>query len=341
MIDFLLQVCCETWGILKEASVFLLFGFLLAGRACGPRPQGRCSGSSAPARSSRCSGRRRSACRCRCAPAAWCRPRSDYAARAHPGRNRCLPHRHARDRGRFHQPELCADGSDHHRFPSARRRWSPPSPPGFATNFFGVARGNRRRRCSIPPVPQTRAADCCRRCCADDGDHHDHSHDHGLDHGHGTATITAMTTAMTTATTTRTGLDASRGWAVAASAAERSASTATHFANSWTRPATGWCSASCLSGVVAAALPPDLLRAVPGRRLRLDAGHAADRHPDLHLRLLLDAGGRGAGDEGPQSGRRPGLPARRAGHQPRQPGRAAEVPGRARRRRSISPRSSS
>jgi HflK protein len=31
MIDFLLRVFWETWGILKEASVFLLFGFLLAG----------------------------------------------------------------------------------------------------------------------------------------------------------------------------------------------------------------------------------------------------------------------------------------------------------------------
>ncbi len=31
MIDFVLQVIWETWGILKEASVFLLFGFLLAG----------------------------------------------------------------------------------------------------------------------------------------------------------------------------------------------------------------------------------------------------------------------------------------------------------------------
>lgn len=31
MTDFLLRVLWETWGILKEASVFLLFGFLLAG----------------------------------------------------------------------------------------------------------------------------------------------------------------------------------------------------------------------------------------------------------------------------------------------------------------------
>ena len=31
MIDFLLQVFWETWSIFKEASVFLLFGFALAG----------------------------------------------------------------------------------------------------------------------------------------------------------------------------------------------------------------------------------------------------------------------------------------------------------------------
>ena len=31
MIDFFLSVLWETWGILKEASVFLLFGFVLAG----------------------------------------------------------------------------------------------------------------------------------------------------------------------------------------------------------------------------------------------------------------------------------------------------------------------
>src|SRR5437762_2977335 len=31
MTDFLLQVLRETWEILKEAGVFLLFGFLLAG----------------------------------------------------------------------------------------------------------------------------------------------------------------------------------------------------------------------------------------------------------------------------------------------------------------------
>ena len=31
MIDFLLQVLWETWNILKQASIFLLFGFLLAG----------------------------------------------------------------------------------------------------------------------------------------------------------------------------------------------------------------------------------------------------------------------------------------------------------------------
>ena len=31
MIDFLLQVLWQTWNILKQASIFLLFGFLLAG----------------------------------------------------------------------------------------------------------------------------------------------------------------------------------------------------------------------------------------------------------------------------------------------------------------------
>jgi len=31
MVDFLLRVALETWSILKEASVFLLFGFVLAG----------------------------------------------------------------------------------------------------------------------------------------------------------------------------------------------------------------------------------------------------------------------------------------------------------------------
>ena len=31
MIDVLLQILLEIWEILKEASVFLLFGFLLAG----------------------------------------------------------------------------------------------------------------------------------------------------------------------------------------------------------------------------------------------------------------------------------------------------------------------
>ena len=31
MVDFLLQVVLETWNILREASVFLLFGFLVAG----------------------------------------------------------------------------------------------------------------------------------------------------------------------------------------------------------------------------------------------------------------------------------------------------------------------
>ena len=31
MVDFLLQVALQTWWILKEAAVFLLFGFALAG----------------------------------------------------------------------------------------------------------------------------------------------------------------------------------------------------------------------------------------------------------------------------------------------------------------------
>ena len=31
MIDFLLQVTWETWNIFKQASVFLLFGFFIAG----------------------------------------------------------------------------------------------------------------------------------------------------------------------------------------------------------------------------------------------------------------------------------------------------------------------
>jgi len=31
MLDFLFQVLWETWDILKDASIFLLFGFVLAG----------------------------------------------------------------------------------------------------------------------------------------------------------------------------------------------------------------------------------------------------------------------------------------------------------------------
>jgi uncharacterized membrane protein YraQ (UPF0718 family) len=31
MLDFMLQVALQTWWILKEAAVFLLFGFALAG----------------------------------------------------------------------------------------------------------------------------------------------------------------------------------------------------------------------------------------------------------------------------------------------------------------------
>ena len=40
MIDLLLQVLLEIWEILKEASVFLLFGFLLAGTLAVLVPKG-------------------------------------------------------------------------------------------------------------------------------------------------------------------------------------------------------------------------------------------------------------------------------------------------------------
>ena len=153
MIDVLLQVLLEIWEILKEASVFLLFGFLVAGTLAVLVPKGPVHQASRHRQSEVGAlglGDRDSAAALllrRSPDRAWIAPSG-----RDPRRNRCLPHRH---------PETGVD--------SISLTYALTDPiltivrplagivtaisAGFATNFFGVARARVEHGHAPPQAP--------------------------------------------------------------------------------------------------------------------------------------------------------------------------------------------
>ena len=307
MIDFLLQVLWETWNIFKQASIFLLFGFLLAGVLAVLVPEKALSKLFRQRQDQIGAvgvGDRRAVAavfvRCGAGRAGLAAPGR------HPGRHGCIPHRDTRDRRRFHQPELCADGSDHHRVPSGRR---------------GVHRDHRRDLASIssararqPEITQSRPASrrgrgrtaCGERARREPCSRAFTTHARSLERGR-----------------VRSAGRRSR-WSHRVGHPAR-ASRVYHYAFRQLLDDTSYwvVLGIVLSGIVAAALPPTFFEQYLSNELVSMLVMLAHQHPDLRLRFGSHAGGGRAGDEGAESGRRAGVPAGRTGHQHRQHRHAA------------------
>ena len=278
----------------------------LRSRACSRSwcRRGPCCASSAPARSSPCCGRPRSARRCRSARAACCRLRWACAAGRDQGRHGLVPDLDAGDRGRFDRlsyalmdpvidvfrPVTALCHGDH---------------GGLATNLFG------ERRPSRPPASAALAAQRGarrppERCCEHGGP--DHGHDH-RDH----ATWPA---------------DAGPGRSAGRADAARDLRLRVPRSPRRDR-LTGWCSASCCPECSPPRCRPIVFERYLSDPLDLDAADAGDRHPDVHLRVGVHPDRGRAGHEGLNPGCCAGVSAGRTGDQHRQHHRSSEVPRRA------------
>ena len=236
MVDFLLRVALETWSILKEASIFLLFGFVLAGRA-GHGRAGQAPVAAVRNRQSQVGalgaaiGAPLPLCSCGVLPTALALRRQG----ATPGATVSFL---------ISTPETGVDSISvtYALMDPIITVFRPVTAvitsiaAGLATNFSGRSE-SRARRADASEPPQPGAAPPTVRSSTS-----------------AFITITRITRARPTATLTSRSARPARQARQRTEAVRRppgapqGGSTTTPSGNSWTRPATGWCWASCCPG---------------------------------------------------------------------------------------------